>query len=196
MKYLFNSLIAALTLFTLSPLLVFIVVLIYLFEGWPIFFLQHRAGFKGKAFTLVKFRTMKKRDISKSGTFDVGKQSLVTPIGKILRRTKIDELPQFYNVLKGDMSIVGPRPEVKQWTEVYPEKWKIVHSVKPGITDNASIEFRNEEEILSNSEDPIATYRDVILPRKLDLYIDYVNNRSFWGDIKIIFKTIKVVVLK
>jgi lipopolysaccharide/colanic/teichoic acid biosynthesis glycosyltransferase len=94
------------------------------------------------------------------------------------------------------MSFVGPRPEVKQWTEIYPEKWKIVHSVKPGITDNASIEFRNEEEILAKSPDPIKTYREEILPRKLDLYIDYVHSQSFLSDLKIILKTIKVVLSK
>lgn len=127
------------------------------------------------------------------GSFDAGDNSRITPFGQFLRKTKLDELPQLFNVLKGDMSIVGPRPEVKHWTEVYPEKWKIVHSVKPGITDNASIEFRNEEEILAQSNDPIKAYREEILPRKLDLYVDYVNNRSFMGDIVIIFRTIRVI---
>jgi lipopolysaccharide/colanic/teichoic acid biosynthesis glycosyltransferase len=91
------------------------------------------------------------------------------------------------------MSIVGPRPEVKEWTKVYPDKWAIVHLVKPGMTDNASIEFHNEEELLSQSKDPEETYRNVILPRKLDLYIDYVNNHTFRGDIMIILRTIKVI---
>lgn len=161
----------------------------------PAFFIQNRIGLKGQMFNLFKFRSMSVVSDKNKGSFDAGDGSRITPLGKILRKTKLDELPQLINVLKGDMSIVGPRPEVKQWTEVYPEKWKIVHSVKPGITDNASIEFRNEEETLSQSDDPIKTYRDVILPRKLDLYIDYVNNQSFWGDLKIIFKTIKVVIL-
>lgn len=130
------------------------------------------------------------------GSFDVGDSSRITPLGRLLRKTKLDELPQLINVLKGEMSLVGPRPEVKQWTEVYPEKWKIVHSIKPGITDNAAIEFRNEEKLLAQSADPIKTYREVILPQKLDLYIDYVNNQSFWGDVNIIFRTIKVIILK
>lgn len=130
-----------------------------------------------------------------SGSFDAGNYSRITPFGRFLRKTKLDELPQLINVLKGEMSFVGPRPEVKQWTEVYPEKWKIVHSVKPGITDNASIEFRNEEELLAKSNDPIKTYKEVILPRKLDLYIEYVNTHTFTGDIKIILKTIKAVIL-
>lgn len=128
-----------------------------------------------------------------NGSFDAGDTSRITPLGVFLRKYKLDELPQLLNVLTGDMSFVGPRPEVLQWTSVYPEKWKIVHSVKPGITDNASIEFRNEEMILANAQDPLKTYEEVILPRKLDLYIEYVQNRSFLGDIGIIFKTFKVL---
>lgn len=127
------------------------------------------------------------------GSFDAGDTSRITPLGVLLRKYKLDELPQLLNVLIGDMSFVGPRPEVKQWTSVYPEKWNIVHSVKPGITDNASIEFRNEEMILANAVDPLGTYKEVILPRKLDLYIEYVQNRSFLGDIGIIFRTFKAL---
>ena len=130
------------------------------------------------------------------GSFDAGNSSRITPLGRFLRKYKLDELPQLFNVLKCEMSIVGPRPEVKQWTEVYPEKWQIVHAVKPGITDYASIEFRNEEELLAKSDDAVKTYREEILPRKLDLYIDYVNNQSFLGDIKIIIKTLKVIIFK
>ena len=136
---------------------------------------------------------MKVASGKKSGSFDAGDTSRITPVGFFLRKYKLDELPQFLNVLLGDMSFVGPRPEVKQWTAVYPEKWKIVHSVKPGITDNASIEFRNEELILAESQNPLKTYKEIILPRKLDLYIDYVQTRSFWGDITIILKTIKAL---
>jgi len=133
---------------------------------------------------------------TQKGTFHAGDNSRITPLGKFLRKTKIDELPQLYNVLKGDMSIVGPRPEVEKWTKVYPEKWAIVHKIKPGITDNASILFRNEEEILKNSPNPEEAYKNEILPRKLDLYIDYVNNHSLLGDMKIIFYTVKVVLFK
>lgn len=162
----------------------------------PIFFKQQRIGKNGKLFWLYKFRSMFVIKYASKGTFHVGDTSRITPFGKILRKTKLDELPQLFNVLKGDMSIVGPRPEVEKWTKVYPEKWAIVHKVKPGITDNASILFRNEEEILKNSPNPEETYKNEILPRKLDLYIDYVNNHSFLGDMKIIFHTIKVVLFK
>lgn len=162
----------------------------------PILFRQLRVGKNGKLFRLNKFRTMRVLKEAEKGSFDVGNSSRITPLGKFLRRTKLDELPQLFNVLVGDMSIVGPRPEVKQWTEVYSEKWSIVHLVKPGITDNASILFRNEEEIFAKSSNPTETYKNEILPKKLDLYIDYVNNQSLFGDIKIILKTIYTVIAK
>lgn len=164
--------------------------------GSPVFFKQERIGKLGKSFSLYKFRSMSEDKNARNGRFDAGGKLRITPLGKTLRKIKLDELPQLINILMGDMSFVGPRPEVRQWTKIYPEKWKIVHSVKPGITDNASIEFRNEEDILACSKDPIKTYQDEILPRKLELYIDYVNNQSFLGDLKIILKTIKVVILK
>lgn len=129
-------------------------------------------------------------------SFDAGDLSRITPLGKILRKAKLDELPQLINVLIGDMSIVGPRPEVKKWTDIYPEKWIIVHCVRPGITDNASLMFRNEEVILAKSIDPERTYKEDILPQKLDLYINYVQNRTLLGDIQIILKTIKVLIIK
>lgn len=196
MKPLFDLLFSFLGLLLLSLPFFFIALLIKVRMPGPVFFIQQRMGKQGRPFRLIKFRTMKVASGKSSGSFDAGDNSRITPLGRFLRKTKLDEIPQLINVLKGEMSIVGPRPEVKQWTEAYPEKWKIVHSVKPGITDNASIEFRNEEEILAKSNDPIKTYKEEILPRKLDLYIDYVNNRSGWGDLIIIYKTIKVVILK
>lgn len=127
------------------------------------------------------------------GSFDVGNNSRVTKIGKFLRKIKADEFPQFLNVLKGDMSIVGPRPEVKYWVNVYPERWAIVHQMKPGITDNASIEFRNEEEILAKSQNPKETYQTEILPRKLELYEEYIRDHSIMKDINIIIRTIYII---
>ncbi len=193
MRSLSDSIFAIIALLMLLIPVLIIVIFIKLLMPGPVFFLQQRIGQHSKPFRLIKFRTMLVATGKSAGSFDAGDGSRITPLGRFLRKTKLDELPQLINVLKGEMSFVGPRPEVKQWTEVYPEKWKIVHSVKPGITDNASIEFRNEEEILAKSEDPIKTYKEVILPRKLDLYIEYVNNRSFTGDMKIILRTIKAV---
>jgi lipopolysaccharide/colanic/teichoic acid biosynthesis glycosyltransferase len=125
--------------------------------------------------------------------FDAGDTKRVTRPGSFLRKTKLDELPQLWNVLIGDMSFVGPRPEVRQWVDAYPERWAQVHQVKPGITDPASIYFRNEEDLLAKSEDPKAFYMEHILPQKLDLYIQYVKTQSFRRDVSLIFKTILAV---
>ncbi len=189
MKRFFDLVLSSLVLIVLLPFLLFVALMILLDSGFPVFFVQERVGLNGKSFSLYKFRTMSLLAGSEKGSFDAGNSSRVTRIGKWLRRTKIDEWPQFFNVLKGDMSIVGPRPEVKKWTAVYPLRWEVVHKVKPGITDNASLLFRNEEEILSASPSPEKTYRDEILPAKLDLYIKYVNRHSFFTDISIILKT-------
>jgi lipopolysaccharide/colanic/teichoic acid biosynthesis glycosyltransferase len=195
LKRIFDFTFALLGIVFLFSLFLIISLIILITMPGPILFRQQRVGQFGRVFLFNKFRSMRVFKEASRGSFDAGNSSRITPLGHFLRKTKLDELPQLFNVLKGDMSIVGPRPEVKYWTEVYPEKWKIVHSVRPGITDNASILFRNEEEILAKSSNPTETYRNEILPRKLDLYIEYVNNRSFLGDIKVIFKTIKAVVV-
>jgi lipopolysaccharide/colanic/teichoic acid biosynthesis glycosyltransferase len=174
----------------------FIALLIYLSSHGEIFFRQKRVGLLGRDFTLYKFRTMTVLDEASKGRFDVGDSSRVTPLGKILRKTKLDELPQLWNVLIGDMSFVGPRPEVRKWVKVYPERWKKIHRVRPGITDPASIYYRNEEEILAASENPETIYKTVILPKKLDLYEDYVNHQTFIKDLLIIFQTIFVIATK
>lgn len=196
MKRAFDIISAIIGLLILAPFLIVVSFLVYISSPGPIFFRQERIGLNGKMFKLNKFRTMISKKGAENGHFDIGNTSRVTTFGKLLRKSKFDELPQLINVLVGDMSLVGPRPEVKKWTEVYPDKWKIVLTVKPGITDNASILFRNEEEILIKSSNPEETYKNEILPAKLDYYIDYINNQSFWGDIKIIFKTLKHIILK
>ena len=120
----------------------------------------------------------------------------MTPFGRLLRAWKLDELPQLWNVLRGEMSFVGPRPEIRKWVEVYPERWRRVLAIKPGITDPATLYYRNEEEVLAASPDPDQTYRDVILPHKLDLYEEYVIKKTFLGDFRIILETIGRVVDK
>lgn len=196
MKQIFDFVCSLLLLSFLIIPLIFIAILVKLTMPGPIFFIQDRVGKNGMIFKLIKFRTMKVADGKTSGSFDAGDTSRITILGNFLRKTKLDELPQLINVIKGDMSIVGPRPEVKKWTEVYPEKWAIVHQVKPGITDDASIEFRNEEVLLKNASNPNEFYQSQILPQKLKLYINYVHNQSFLGDIKIIFRTIGHVIFK
>lgn len=183
-------------LLILIPVFVVIMVIIFLLDFENPFFIQYRVGQFGKLFRLYKFRTMTTCPSTKNGTFDAGDLSRITRFGKFLRKSKLDELPQLINVLKGEMSIVGPRPEVQSWVKVYPERWAIIHSIKPGITDCASIEFRNEEEILSKSMHPYELYQNEILPRKIELYEEYVKNHSISVDVKIIFKTLIRLIIK
>jgi lipopolysaccharide/colanic/teichoic acid biosynthesis glycosyltransferase len=158
-------------------------------SGFPVLFFQQRIGLHGSPFKILKFRTMRHSDAFSKGSFHAGDSSRVTIIGRILRKTKLDELPQLFNVLKGDMSFVGPRPEVPQWVAAYPGRWEKVYRVRPGITDNASILYRGEEAILAATENPEEHYRSEILPRKLDLYERYVEDNSLAGDLEILLKT-------
>lgn len=196
MKRMFDFCFAILGLVILSPIFFIVCIAIKVNDKGPIFFLQSRVGKNGKLFVLYKFRSMQVRKAAKDGIFEPGNISRITKIGNILRKYKIDELPQLYNVLKGDMSLVGPRPEVKKWTLIYSERWQHILKVKPGITDNASIEFRNEEKILTESSNPEKTYAEIILPKKLDLYETYVNNHSIYRDIKLILKTFYYLLYK
>ena len=170
MKYLFDVFASFIGLLFLFPLFLICSIAIVIDTGFPIFFKQIRVGKNGVDFKLIKFRTMTIKKDAEKGSFDVGSSVRVTKVGKILRKTKLDELPQLWNVLKGNMSLVGPRPEVRKWVEVYPERWSFVHQVRPGITDPASIKFRNEEEILAKSVNPEKTYKEEILPLKLSFY--------------------------
>jgi lipopolysaccharide/colanic/teichoic acid biosynthesis glycosyltransferase len=190
MKRLFDFGMSLVGLAVLFPVLLLVALGVVVDSGWPVLFVQKRVGRGGVLFSMYKFRSMTVMREAAIGSFNAGDSSRVTRVGGWLRRTKIDELPQLWNVLIGDMSLVGPRPEVLKWVKVYPGRWKLVHSVRPGITDNASIEFRNEEALLAASDDPEATYKEVVLPQKLALYESYVRSHSFWGDIQIIFKTL------
>ena len=192
-KHFFDVVVAGMALIALSPLFLMIAVLIFILDGETPFFVQTRVGKNGRKFLLIKFKTMKPGSPFERDDFQAGQTTRITSLGRLLRRTKLDELPQLINVLKGEMSLVGPRPEVEKWTLVYPEKWKIVHRVKPGITDSASIIFKDEETILARTDHPEEVYLNEILPKKLDLYTAYVKNRTFRGDLKIIVKTIQSV---
>lgn len=194
MKRLFDLACALGGIVVLAPLLALLWLAVVVESGLPGLFRQRRVGLGGRDFVLFKFRSMTVRRGTEQGSFDAGSAARVTRVGRLLRKTKLDELPQLWNVLKGDMSLVGPRPEVRKWVEAYPERWAKVLTVRPGITDPASIEFRNEEEILAQSPDPERTYREEILPRKLDLYERYVATRSFWRDAGILLKTVWAVV--
>jgi len=196
MKRFLDIVVSLLGIISLFPIGLVLSLLIVLNSGWPVFFIQKRVGKNREPFKLFKFRTMKVNNSAKYGDFDAGDTSRVTAIGRVLRKLKLDELPQLINVLKGEMSLVGPRPEVERWVIVYTERWDKVLTVVPGITDNASIEFRDEEDLLSNSDHPDITYKEEVLPRKLSYYENYVDNHSFIGDLKLIVKTIYYCIFK
>lgn len=194
LKRLFDVSVALVGLLMILPVLAVVAVAVRLSSPGPILFRQVRVGRYGKDFVLNKFRTMTERAGSERGTFDAGDATRVTRIGRLLRATKLDELPQLWNVVRGDMSLVGPRPEIRKWVRTNPERWAVVHEVRPGITDPASIVYRDEEKILASDPDPEGCYRGVILPHKLDLYEEYVRRRTFVGDLGILLKTVLVLV--
>ena len=160
------------------------------------FYRQVRVGKDGVDFLLWKFRTMQSGSDKKGLLTIGGRDSRVTRIGYYLRKYKLDELPQLINVLVGEMSIVGPRPEVRKYVELYSPDQRKVLSVKPGITDYASIEYSNENELLAQSENPEKTYIEEVLPAKLELNQKYLNEQGFFTDIKIIFHTFRKIVSK
>ena len=190
MKRFFDITISLAGLILLSPFFATVALAALVTSGRPVLFSQERVGHHGRPFQVLKFRTMEVLRGAERGLFEPGSRTRVTPFGRILRAYKIDELPQLWNVLKGEMSFVGPRPEIRKWVEAYPDRWRKVLSVKPGITDPASIVYRDEEEILGASPDPEKTYRDVILPHKLSLYEGYVDHATFWGDLQTILATL------
>ncbi len=189
-------------LFSLSAILlllpVFIVVafLIKIDSKGSVFYIQKRVGRFRKGFLLYKFRTMFTNS-HKIGLLTVGdKDNRITKIGYFLRKYKIDELPQFINVLKGDMSIVGPRPEVEKYVSFYNSEQLNILNIKPGITDEASIVYRNESEILSKHLEPEKFYIHNLLPNKIAIGLKYIENQSFLNDLKIILKTIFIIIKK
>lgn len=181
-------------LLVLAPVLIIIAILIKIKDGGNILFKQVRVGKNGKNFEVLKFRTMVLNAEKLGNKVTTGDDPRITPIGHALRKYKFDELPQLFNVLKGEMSLVGPRPEVPEYVAFYPDDVReIVLSVPPGMTDKASIEFVNENDILSGSTDPVNDYKNKVLPIKLDFYVDYVKQRSLWLDFTLIIKTIAAI---
>ena len=186
----FDIILSTIGIILLLPLFLIFSLLIIAGSGFPVFFLQTRVGKGGKDFRLIKFRTMKK-DSDKKGLLTVGgRDPRITGIGYFLRRYKLDELPQLFNVLKGDMSLVGPRPEVRKYVDLYNEEQKRILEVRPGITDNASIEYFEESELLARSEDPEQTYIEEVMPKKIELNRIYLSKISVAEDLRIIFRTI------
>ena len=189
-KRLFDLAFAAVTLLLLAPLLVAVALWLRVDSQGPVFFRQQRVGRGGQLFGIYKFRTMHPGADIKGPELTVGGDGRITRAGVWLRRSKADELPQFFNVLLGDMSVVGPRPEVPRYVAQYPAHVRsVVLSVRPGITDLASIAFRNESDVLARSPDPERTYLEQILPVKLRWAQQYVRTRNLWLDLRIIVWT-------
>lgn len=180
----------------LLPLFLLIAFLIKINDNGPIFFLQERVGLNGTIFKIIKFRTMSVESERSGLQLTVKNDNRITKIGKILRKYKLDEFPQLINVLYGDMSLVGPRPEIQKYVKLYNKKQKLVLTVRPGITDIASIKFKNENELLDGTENPEIKYINYIMPKKLRYNLWYIKNYNFCNDIYIIFLTLKSVFIK
>ncbi|MDB5790099.1 MAG: sugar transferase [Massilia sp.] len=184
---------SALGVLLLSPLLAAIALWIRLDSQGPVLFRQVRVGRYGVPFEILKFRTMSAQ-ADPQRLLTVGRDPRITRAGHFLRKYKLDELPQLFNVLVGTMSLVGPRPEVARYVACYPPREReLVLSVKPGVTDWASILYRDENAILGQALDPEQAYIDTILPTKLEYYVRYVRERSFWVDLRIIVRTLRAI---
>ncbi|MEZ8086780.1 sugar transferase [Vibrio sp. 1S139] len=196
LKRTFDLISSVVGLVVLSPLFIIVAIWIKLESSGPIFFRQERVGRNGEIFRIHKFRTMRS-DSENEGRLTIGKDNRITTSGRFLRKSKIDELPQLIDVVFGDMSLVGPRPEVQEFIDEYPSDIKkIILSVRPGITDRASIEMVDENEILGKYNDPRKAYIEKILPIKQEFYVEYVHNQTFWGDVNLIIQTFKKIVTR
>lgn len=188
-KHLLDIVGSGLGLVLLSPALLVIALIIKLTSPGPVFFRQERVGLHGRIFRIFKFRSMTSEPTGTGVLVTAGDDVRITPFGAFLRRHKLDELPQLINVLKGDMSLVGPRPEVEQFVKAFPAEYAEILTVKPGITHQGTLMFRNEEEILAGATDPVRMYLEDVMPRKLDIYREYLR-QSVWTDLSIVMTTV------
>jgi lipopolysaccharide/colanic/teichoic acid biosynthesis glycosyltransferase len=191
-KRLFDLACAGLAVIVLIPIWIIVALAVKMSSPGPVLFRQQRVGRHGKPFRVLKFRTM--RAGSGGPQITARGDARITAFGRALRKTKLDETPQLLNVIVGDMSLVGPRPEVPQYVDLYPdlERARIL-SLRPGLTDPATLVFRNEEQLLAEHADPVRAYRELILPQKVRAYVDYVESRTFWGDVTLVWKTLGAV---
>lgn len=194
MKRLFDIVASGLGLIVLSPLFLILAIWIKLDSKGPVFYRQVRVGYKNKDFCIFKFRSMRVGADKGSLVTIGGHDPRVTRSGYFIRKFKFDELPQLINVFLGDMSFVGPRPEVRHYVDYWTPEQMHVLDVRPGITDPASIKFRNENELMEKAEDPEKYYIEVIMQEKIKLYLEYVEKHSFFYDLGLIFKTFWVIV--
>ena len=191
-KRAFDIVCAALGLLVLSPVLLLCALLVGLTSPGGVLFRQERVGKDGVPFTIYKFRSMRKDNAGLK--ISTSSDSRITPVGRVLRKAKLDELPQLWNVLKGDMSFVGPRPEVREYTDLYTPEQRQVLLVRPGITGLASIRYRNENDLLSASTDPNRTYVEEVMPAKLALDLEYIPRACVSYDVRLILETLVTVV--
>ncbi len=189
LKRTFDLLVSLVSIIVLSPVLLLVALSIKLDNPGPVFYRQQRVGRNGEPFSILKFRTMVV-DADRLGLLTVGRDARITRVGRFLRKTKLDELAQLFNVLIGEMSLVGPRPEVPKYVAMYSEAQRAVLALKPGITDLASIRYRDENALLGRSADPERTYIDEVMPAKLAINLDYLAHFSFWGDIRLLWGTV------
>lgn len=189
-KRIFDFICAGIGLLSLSPLFIVISVLIKIDSSGSVFFKQVRVGQFGELFSIYKFRTMVSGSEKKGAQITTGDDSRITRVGSVLRKYKLDELPQLINVVYGEMSLVGPRPEVPRYVDIFADDYKEILSVKPGVTDFASLEYRNENDLLKSSDNPEDVYIREILPDKILYYHRYLKEQSFLTDLRLILKTI------
>ena len=194
MKRLFDIVASGLGLIVLSPLFIILAIWIKMDSKGPVFYRQVRVGYKNKDFRIFKFRSMRVGADKGSLVTIGGHDPRVTRSGYFIRKFKFDELPQLINVFLGDMSLVGPRPEVRHYVDYWTPEQMHVLDVRPGITDPASIKFRNENELMEKAEDPEKYYIEVIMQEKIKLYLEYVEKHSFFYDLGLIFKTFFVII--
>jgi lipopolysaccharide/colanic/teichoic acid biosynthesis glycosyltransferase len=190
MKRVFDLTLSALSLLILGPLLGFVAILIKLDSPGPVLFKQERMGQGFRPFLIYKLRTMIQGAQAQGPLVTAGRDARVTRVGAFLRRTKIDELPQLINVMRGEMSLVGPRPEVRKYAEMFREDYEEILRIKPGITDLASLKYRHETDLLGQSANPEEQYLTEILPDKIRLAKEYLRTSSFSVDLRVITKTI------
>jgi len=190
MKRLFDIFFSALGIIICIPFFIIAAILVKLDSSGPILFTQERIGKDFKPFKIYKFRTMKKVGDQDGPKITIKGDNRITGIGRLLRKYKIDELPQLFNVLKGDMSFVGPRPEISEYVNLFKTAYEKLLSIRPGITDPASICYSNEEMLLSGSDNWEENYRKIVLPEKIKLSLQYVDNHNIITDLRLIVKTV------
>jgi lipopolysaccharide/colanic/teichoic acid biosynthesis glycosyltransferase len=192
-KRLFDIVVSAVACAMLSPVMLLVALLVKSTSLGPILFLQERVGKNFRRFKIYKFRTMIPDAPNLGGVITIGEDPRITKVGRVLRMTKIDELPQLFNVLLGDMSFVGPRPEAPKYVEMFRDDYEEILTVRPGVTDLASIKYRDEAAVLGQAEDSEREYIERVLPEKIQFAKEYVRRSSLWFDLAVIFRTVGVL---